>query len=90
MKKCIKIRTYWNNNSPEGSTLGAVCRCLYDKGAARELELRRFGNTMLSTKQIVQGEFTLDAIRMLIPCNALGCYHGNNDILVCVCCLNEC
>lgn len=34
MKKCIKIRTYWNNNSPEGSTLGAVCRCLYDKGAA--------------------------------------------------------
>ena len=41
-------------------------------------------------KQIVQDEFTLDAFGMFIPFNALGRYHGHNDILVGVCCLDEC
>jgi len=37
---------------------------------------------MPSTKQVVQGEFALNAFRVLIPVNALSSYHGNNDILV--------
>ena len=42
MKKCIKIRTYWNNNSPEESFPRGDQWILKDKGAAQELGLRRF------------------------------------------------
>ena len=47
-------------------------------------------NSLSSAKQIVQGKFSLDAFRMLISVNTLGRYHGYNDILVGVCCLDEC
>ena len=46
-------------------------------------------NTVVSVKQIVQGEFSLDAFRMLIPVNTLGRYHGYNDILG-VTCITTC